>query len=87
MIIHIDNQPDIDTERDLGSEEKHILQKLLCYKVIVTSLEEFREKTKKAFQVGWNNSGPVSKSPALSKVVQQLEKDIQDRLKNSPPSA
>lgn len=83
MIIHIDNQPDIDTERDLGSEEKHILQKLLCYKVIVTSLEEFREKTNKAFQVGWNNSGPVAKSPALSNVIKQLEKDVQNRLKSN----
>lgn len=83
MIIHIDNQPDIDTERDLGSEEKHILQKLLCYKVIVTSLKEFREKTNKAFHVGWNNSGPVAKSSALSKVIEQLEKDVQNRLKSN----
>ena len=80
MIIKIDDQSDIDTERDLTSEEKHILQKLLCYKVLVTSLAEFHEKTENAMRVGWNNSGPVAKSPKMDKVSHQLERDVRERL-------
>ncbi|MBU1564734.1 MAG: hypothetical protein KJ630_03785 [Proteobacteria bacterium] len=85
MIFHIDDHTEIDTERDLCSEEKHILQKLLCYKILVTSMEEFHEKTQKALRVGWNNSGPVRESPALAKVIQQLERETHRRLTNSTP--
>ena len=82
MIFHIDDHSEIDTERDLCSEEKHILQKLLCYKILVTSIEEFQGKTQKALHVGWNNSGPIRESPALAKVIQQLEREIHRRLAN-----
>lgn len=85
MILHIDDHTEIDTERDLCSEEKHILQKLLCYKVFVTSMEEFHEKTQKAFRVGWNNSGPVRESPALTKIIKQLEKEVRHRLATATP--
>lgn len=79
MIISIDNGVDVDTDV-LSSEERHILQKLLCYKVIVNSLSEFRENTDRAFTKGWNDSGPVRKSETLVKVIQQMEKDLLLRL-------
>ena len=85
MLIHLDNNTDIDTDRDLNSEERHVLQKLLCYKVYVDSLEQFREKKEKAYAVGWNNSGPIRESKALKQIVQQMEKELKLRLKNDTP--
>ena len=80
MIIELSNHPTVDTDRDLSSEERHILQKLLCYVHFVGSVAEFREKKAKAFQVGWDNSGPVSERPVMAKVAEKLEQDIRLRL-------
>jgi len=79
MIIPIENDIDVDTDA-LSSEERHILQKLLCYKVIAGSLDKFREDTERAFIKGWNESGPVGKSEILVKVIQQMEKELLLRL-------
>lgn len=79
VIIPIDNDADIDTDL-LSSEERHIVQKLLCYKVIVGSLEQFRENTDRAFVKGWNNSGPVKRGELLVKIIRQMEKDVALRL-------
>jgi hypothetical protein len=80
MIIPIDNSPDVDTD-DLSSEERHIIQKLLCWKVIVDSMEHFREKTALSLATGWNNSGPVSPSKGLTQVIKQMERELRIRLK------
>lgn len=80
MIIPIDNDSEVDTA-SLSSEERHILQKMLCWKVFVDSLDLFREKTKKAFVVGWNDSGPVRQSEVMKKVIKQMEKELLLRLK------
>lgn len=80
MIIRLADNSEIDTERDLSSAEKHILQKLLCYKFYVGSMEEFRQKKKTAFRVGWNDSGPVHESPAMARVAEQLEAELRLRL-------
>ena len=82
MLIHIGNDTEIDTDRDLSSEERHVLQKLLCYTAFVDSLEEFRERKEKAYAVGWNNSGPIRESRSLKQVVEHLEKELDLRLKN-----
>ena len=82
MLIHLDNKTAIDTDRDLSSEERHVLQKLLCYKTFVESLDEFRQKKEQAYSVGWNSSGPIRESQALKNVVQQMEKELDLRLKN-----
>ena len=80
MIIPIDNNPDVNTD-DLISEEKHIIQKLLCWKVIVDSMEHFREKTALSLATGWNNSGPVKASKELTLVIEQMERELLVRLK------
>ncbi len=80
MIIPIDNKPDVDTD-DLSSEEKHIIQKLLCWKVIVGSMEHFREKSALSLATGWNDSGPVSASKGLTQVIKQMERELLARLK------
>ncbi len=82
MIIQT-NSKDIDTDRDLTPEERHILQKLFCWRAIAESMEEFREKTKLALETGWNNSGPVRETANLKLVIRQLEEEVRQRLKDN----
>ena len=82
MLIHIDNKTEIDTDRDLSAEERHVLQKLFGWKTLVDSVAQFQQKKKSALFVGWNNSGPIRESRALALVIQQLEKELRLRLKN-----
>jgi len=84
MIIHLADKSEVDTERDLSSAEKHILQKLLCYKVYAQSVAEFRQKKEKAFRVGWNDSGPVRETPIMAKVAEKLEAELRLRLQAQP---
>lgn len=73
----------IDSNSDLTPEERHVVQKLLCWRTIVDSLEEFQEKTEQALQKGWNDSGPVRKSKNLKYIIHQLEEEIQGQLKDN----
>lgn len=82
MIININSGISIDTDKDLGPEERHIVQKLLAWASTVESVPRFRELRKKALADGWNNSGPVGESRALSLVADDLEARIRQRLKN-----
>lgn len=80
MIIPIDNDTSIDTDNDLSPEERHIVQKLLCYKYIASSISEFRQQKQKALATGWNNSGPIKESRTVALIATQLEKEINARL-------
>ncbi len=82
MIIKIDSTTEFDTDRDFSSAERHILQKLLGWKALVNSIDQFRQKKESAFGVGWNNSGPIRESKTMALVVQHLEKELHLRLKN-----
>lgn len=82
MIIQIDGGAEVDTDRDLSAEERHVLQKLFGWKTMVDSVAQFRQKTASALLVGWNNSGPIRETKVLALVVGQLEKDLRLRLKN-----
>jgi len=81
MIIRLADNSEIDTDRDLSSAERHILQKLLCYKFYVGSVEEFRQKKERAFRVGWSDSGPVRETPVMARVAEQLEAELLRRLR------
>jgi hypothetical protein len=80
MIIRLADHSEVDTERDLSSAEKHILQKLLCYKEYVQSVTDFRQKKAAAFRTGWNDSGPVRETPLMARVADQLEAELRNRL-------
>ncbi len=90
MIITTQNGAAIDTEKDLTSAERHILQKLFIWKSLVDSLEAFIEKKEKALADGWNASGPVRPSEAMRVILENLEEQVAMRLKNtltsSPPN-
>lgn len=82
MIFTLSDSRRIDTERDLTPAERHIIQKLLAWMSVVGSLDAFREKTKQAFQAGWNNSGPVPARSELRMIIAEMEIQILSRLKN-----
>ncbi len=82
MIIIVSSGEKIDTAK-LTAAERHILQKLFAWKSLVDSVAAFREKKKDALEKGWNNSGPVSESRALSLVMAHLETQVCLRLEKT----
>ncbi len=72
----------MDTAR-LSPEERHIIQKLMAWQSLSTSMDMFRAKAAAALEVGWNNSGPVFKTRALSLVIEHYEKKVRHRLKTT----
>ena len=80
MIINTVDNKTIDTEADLTSEERHVLQKLFLWESLAESVEQFREEKKKALLKGWNCSGEISESPALKSIINHLEKKLLSRL-------
>lgn len=80
MIIRLDENTEIDTDNELNSEERHILQKLIGWKTLVDSEEQFQEKKKSALATGWNNSGPIRPSLKLKSIITQFEKELRQRL-------
>ncbi|HKL01605.1 MAG TPA: hypothetical protein VJ943_15225 [Desulfotignum sp.] len=83
MIITTDTGNTIDTA-DLSPEERHVLQKLFAWNTLVASLDQFRDKKNQALAAGWNHSGPIRETRALSQVIQHLENQVKERLKNTP---
>ena len=80
MIIDTFDGKTIDTESDLTSEERHVLQKLFLWESMAESIEQFREKKKEALIKGWNNSGEIRESPSLKSVISHLENKVLTRL-------
>jgi len=85
MIIQTRSGKSFDTATDLTAPERHILQKLMIWESMASSIDEFREKRKLAILKGWNNSGPVQESKAMEIIVDDMERNVLDRL-NSPAS-
>jgi hypothetical protein len=80
VIIETRDGIQIDTERDLTAPERHLLQKLLLWRSMAQSLDQFREKKERALLKGWNGSGPVPESPNLMKILSKLEEEVIVRL-------
>jgi len=80
MILHTRGGAALDTSIDLSAPERHILQKLLLWKDMAVSVEEFRGKKEQALRDGWNDSGPIRESRALGGIIQELEYMVAQRL-------
>jgi len=80
MIITTRNGQSFDTNKDLTSPERHILQKLFAWESMATSLEQFKEKKREALLKGWNNSGPIKESTALKTITIDMQKTVIARL-------
>ena len=71
-----------DLEKDFSSPERHILQKLLLWKDLAHSVEEFRAKKQEALRKGWGDSGPVQESRNLQSLTRDLEEQVARRLRS-----
>jgi len=80
MIIHLRNGKTFDTDRDLSSPERHILQKMFAWEWSAESVAQFREKRDEAVRVGWNGSGPIQIGNSLKAIMRDMEKKVRDRL-------
>ena len=80
MIMTTRSGRSFDTAADLTAPERHILQKLILWKDMASSIDEFRQKKKEALLKGWNNSGPIPESEALRVITAEMEVEINLRL-------
>jgi hypothetical protein len=81
VIITTEDGNSYDTETDLTAPERHILQKLFLWESMASTLDQFREEKDQALFKGWNNSGPIQESPALKRIIKDLERKVSVRLK------
>ena len=70
-----------DLEKDFSSAERHVLQKLLLWRDLAVSVEEFRAKKQEALRKGWGDSGPVPESRNLQSLTKDLEEQVAWRLR------
>jgi hypothetical protein len=80
MIISTKSGFAVDTSKDLSAPERHILQKLMLWKDMAVSVEDFRQQKAEALRQGWNDSGPIPESRALGGIIQDLEYMVAQRL-------
>jgi hypothetical protein len=81
MIYTTQTGETFDLEKDFSSPERHILQKLLLWKDLAQSVEQFRAKKQEALRKGWGDSGPVHASRNLQTLTQDLEAQVARRLR------
>jgi hypothetical protein len=86
MIITTRSGRCLDTNTDLIAEERHILQKLIIWKSMASSIDQFRQKKKEAMLKGWNNSGPIKESEALKIIIEDMEEQVILRLREEKKS-
>jgi hypothetical protein len=86
MIIQTKSGQRFDTATDLTAPERHILQKLMIWESMASSIEEFREKRKLALQRGWNDSGPIQEREVIRTIMDEMEEKVVNRLSVSTDS-
>lgn len=69
-----------DTDKDFSAPERHILQKLMLWKDLAASVEEFRGKKQESLRKGWGDSGPIQESRAMHSLTKDLEEQVARRL-------
>jgi hypothetical protein len=70
-----------DLEKDFSSPERHVLQKLLIWKDMAASVDEFRRKTQEALRKGWGDSGPIQASRNLESITRDFEAQVALRIR------
>lgn len=86
MIITMKSGRRFNTASDLIAEERHVLQKLILWKSMASSIDQFRQKKQEALLKGWNNSGPIQESEALKTIIADMEEQVILRLREEKDS-
>ena len=74
-----------DLEKDFSSPERHILQKLIIWKDLAASVDEFRLKKREALRKGWGDSGPIQASRNLESITRDFEAQVALRIRAVKP--
>lgn len=74
----------VDTDQELTSPQRHVLQKLLAWEHLGLSLSDFAARRAKALQQGWDGRGPVQASAAFQAVADDLAARLGARLGQAP---
>ncbi len=69
-----------DLEKDFSSPERHALQKLLLWRDLASSPEEFLTRKQEALAKGWGDSGPIQESRAMRSITKDLAEQVALRL-------
>jgi hypothetical protein len=85
MIYTTQKGETFDLEKDFSSPERHILQKLLIWKDMAASVEEFRLKQQEALRKGWGDSGPVQESRNLRSITRDFAELVALRIRAAKP--
>jgi hypothetical protein len=85
MIYTTQKGQSFDLEKDFSSPERHVLQKLLLWKDMAVSVDEFRLKKREALRKGWGDSGPLQASRNLEILTQDCEAQIALRIRAAKP--
>jgi hypothetical protein len=85
MIYITQRGQSFDLEKDFSSPERHILQKLLIWKDMAVSVDEFRLKKQEALRKGWGDSGPIQASRNLESITRDFEEQVALRIRAAQP--
>jgi hypothetical protein len=85
MIYITQSGQSFDLEKDFSSPERHILQKLLIWKDMAVSVDEFRLKKQEALRKGWGDSGPIQASRNLESITRDFEEQVALRIRAAKP--
>jgi len=81
MIYTTQKGKSFDLEKDFSSPERHILQKLLLWKDMAASVDEFKLKKQEALRKGWGDSGPIQASANLQSITRDFEAQVALRMR------
>jgi hypothetical protein len=85
MIYTTQKGESFDLEKDFSAPERHILQKLLIWKDMAASVDEFRLKQQEALRQGWGDSGPIQASRNLQNITRDFEAQVALRVRPVKP--
>lgn len=66
----------LDTDRDLGEAERHVLQKLVAWERLGLAPAEFALRRAKALAQGWDRRGPLMPGAAFQALADDLAKRL-----------
>jgi hypothetical protein len=81
MIYTTQRGESFDLEKDFSSPERHVLQKLIIWKDMTASVDEFRLKKQAALRQGWGDSGPIQASRNLESITRDFEEQVALRIR------
>jgi hypothetical protein len=87
MIYTTQRGETFDLEKDFSAPERHVLQKLILWKDMAASADEFRRKQEEALRKGWGDSGPLQASRNLQSLTRDFEAQVALRVKGAKPGA